>query len=91
MKNASTSLKRFAISSHAGKMLRERGIREEWVRQVLHSPSELKPDKEDLDLQHALKRIPDFGNRVLRVIYNKTMNPQLVVTAFFDRKAGRKP
>ncbi len=36
-------------------------------------------------LIHALRAIPEFGDRVLRVIYNRTRQPPHVVTAFFDR------
>jgi hypothetical protein len=36
-------------------------------------------------LTHALRAIPEFGGRVLRVIYNRTKQPPNVVTAFFDR------
>ena len=32
-----------------------------------------------------LKLIPAFGDRVLRVIYNATKEPPLIVTVYFDR------
>jgi hypothetical protein len=34
-------------------------------------------------------RIPERGDLVLRVVYNETVLPWSVVTAFFDRKASR--
>jgi hypothetical protein len=49
----------------------------------------LVKDKEDPALKHALGRIPECGNKVLRVIYNESIKPWSVVTAFFDRKAGK--
>jgi hypothetical protein len=49
----------------------------------------LEKDKEDPRLRHALGRIPEHGDRILRVVYNTTIEPWSVVTAFFDRKAGR--
>ena len=39
----------------------------------------------DPDLAHALRIIPEFGYRVLRVIYNHTRQPVHVVTVYFDR------
>lgn len=35
--------------------------------------------------RYALKRIPEFGDRVLRVIYNATTEPTVIVTAYFAR------
>lgn len=43
-------------------------------------------DLEDPDLVHALLAIPEKGFRVLRVIYNETKEPVMVVTAFFDEQ-----
>lgn len=42
-------------------------------------------------LRHALARIPERGNRVLRVVYNVDVNPPRVVTAYFDRRQRGKP
>ena len=71
-------------------MLIERNIKEKWVAQILCKPSISEPDGNDPELRHALGRIPECGDRALRVVYNETMKPWLIVTAFFDRKAGRK-
>jgi len=35
-------------------------------------------------------RIPEFGNRVLSVVYNLTKEPPPIVTVYFDRTAGGK-
>jgi len=35
-------------------------------------------------LLHALRPIAEHGFRVLRVIYNETVNPVAIVTAYFD-------
>ena len=35
---------------------------------------------------HRLARIPEWGNRVLRVIVNGKSVPPRIVTAFFDRR-----
>lgn len=35
---------------------------------------------------HAMARIPEYGDRVLRVIYNHAASPEHIITAFFDRR-----
>ena len=77
--------KRFLLTNHASVVLRERNIPEEWVRRVLARPRLRLPDAEDPDLFHALAPIAERKDRVLRVVYNGTMNPWRVVTAYFDR------
>ncbi len=79
----------FILTAHAEKVLVERGIALEWVEGALHSPDELIPDREDPHLSHALRRIPEFGNRILRVVFNKASSPTRVVTAYFDRTLKR--
>lgn len=39
----------------------------------------------DPALRHAFRPIPQFEHRVLRVVYNPSMTPPLVITAYFDR------
>jgi hypothetical protein len=76
---------RFLLTNHASVVLRERDIPVEWVRRVLTHPHLRLPDAEDPDLFHALAPIAERKDRVLRVVYNGTMNPWRVVTAYFDR------
>jgi hypothetical protein len=70
-------------------MLVERNISIIWIERILANPLHLERDKEDSMFCHALGRIPEYGDRILRVIYNDTVEPWDVITAFFDRKAGR--
>lgn len=79
----------FILTAHAEKVLIERGISLEWVEVALYSPDEILPDRDDPHLSHALKRIPEFGNRILRVVFNKVSSPTRVVTAYFDRTLKR--
>jgi hypothetical protein len=44
-----------------------------------------EPDREDPELRHALARIPEYGDRVLRVVYNQTTVPWRIITVYFDR------
>ena len=56
----------------------------EWIHETLSSPARLEGDEDDPDLVHALGPIPEKGFCVLRVIYNETVDPVAVVTAYFD-------
>ncbi len=73
------------MSKHAQDVMREREIQAEWVAATLAKPALREPDPTDERLSHALLPIADFGYRVLRVVYNHTVDPVNVVTAFFDR------
>ncbi|MDP2171102.1 MAG: DUF4258 domain-containing protein [Rhodocyclaceae bacterium] len=75
----------FTLSRHALDTLREREILLRWVTETMSNPERLEADPGDDQLAHALKAIPEFGGRVLRVIYNRDRQPVHVVTAFFDR------
>jgi hypothetical protein len=79
----------YRLTAHAKKTIAERGISLAWIDRVLGNPLVLESDKEDPTLRHALGRIPERSDRILRVVYNETVKPWSVVTAFLDRKAGR--
>ena len=74
-----------SFSLHALNVLHERDISEEWVRRVLDAPTVERADFVDSALVHALAAIPERDGRVLRVVYNREVEPIRVVTAFFDR------
>ena len=76
----------FFLTDHARKRCARRGIKEDWIRAALESPVTTEEDVHDSDLTHALWPVPEKGFRILRVIYNDTVNPVAVVTAFFDSK-----
>ena len=62
----------------------------EWVERVLEQPERVQADENDGDLEHRLARIPEYGNRVLRVIVNRVSNPEKIVTFYFDRNVRDK-
>ena len=72
------------LSDHARKRIMKRKIRTEWIEITLTHPARLENDQVDPTLVHALRPIPERGFRVLRVIYNETTDPVMVVTAYFD-------
>jgi hypothetical protein len=57
---------------------------------TLSAPQKIELDSKDPDLRHALLTINDYDSRVLRVIYNVKVNPNRVVSVYFDRKMRGK-
>ena len=74
-------------SSHFGDMLAERGIERGWVERTVFAPDRIE-DRDD-GTRHYLGRIPEYGNRWLRVVVNIAVEPERRVTAFFDRRLRR--
>lgn len=81
-------MRRARLSSHADEMLHERQIREEWVWWVLDFPDSLEVG--DDDNTHYMKAIPERGGRVLRIVVNENVDPNRIVTVFFDRRLTRE-
>jgi len=78
----------FTLSVHARKRLTQRGIDTAWIVLAIDNPARTESDEFDRNLAHALLSIPERGFRVLRVIYNETVDPVVVVTAYFDEKVN---
>jgi len=76
----------YKLSSHASDVLKERNIELTWIEHVLNNPERCESDPDDSSLEHRLGRIEEYEDRVLRVIIRITVNPVLVITAFFDRR-----
>ena len=74
----------YRLSDHAKKRLQQRGIKLEWITAALTTPDTTENDSEDDTLVHALKEIPEKGFKRLRVIYNESIEPVTIVTAYFD-------
>jgi hypothetical protein len=50
----------------------------------------VQPDPDDATVERRFRRIPEFSGRVLRVAVNTTVEPNRVVSVFFDRKMKDK-
>jgi hypothetical protein len=74
----------FKLSDHAEKRIRQRKIKREWISAALENPDGIESDTDDPLLVHAIKAIPERGFAKLRVIYNESKEPWLIVTAFFE-------
>ena len=75
-------------SKHFSMMLQERGIESDWVDLARERPDRV--ENHDDGTCHYLKKIPDRGDRWLRVVVNVLVDPERAVTAFFDRRLKRK-
>jgi hypothetical protein len=70
-------------------MLAERNIAEEWVERTIAAPDEIQ--EPEVGVRHYMKRIPEHGERWLRVVVNTTVEPPRGITAFFDRRLKKTP
>ena len=75
-------------SRHAREMLRERAIQEQWVLATLRNPDRYENGPGGRGCY--IKAISEYGGRFLRVIVNRNVSPNRIVTIFFDRRLGRK-
>lgn len=76
----------YTLTKHALENMRARQITTEWLERALAAPDWTEPDEDDPALEHRFALIAEFGDRVLRVIVNRTVVPERVITAFFDRR-----
>lgn len=80
----------YTLTAHAQQMCSERAIKPEWIQLALSDPAATQPDQRDPALTNKLRRIPENGGRVLRVVIDPAAIPPRVITLFFDRKASRE-
>jgi len=77
----------YEFSEHAFDMLKERNIREAWVKLTMDAPE--KQERHG-GMVHYIGAIGEYGGRYLRVVVNSDVKPQRIVTLFFDRRLRRK-
>ncbi len=75
---------KYVLTDHAQKRITKRQIHTQWIEDTLAYPARIESDQEDSELLHALRPITEHGFRVLGVIYNETVNPVAIVSAYFD-------
>jgi hypothetical protein len=78
----------YVLTEHARKRCARRGIDPKWITDALQHAARTENDSDDASLVHALWPVPERGFRVLRVIYNETVDPVTVVTAYFDNEVS---
>ena len=75
----------YELTQHARDVLAERHIPVEWLERALHEPELKQPAPADATLERRYRKIPQYENRVLRVVVNTTVAPEWVVSVYFDR------
>ncbi|MCS6926766.1 MAG: DUF4258 domain-containing protein [Candidatus Binatia bacterium] len=74
----------YEFSEHAYGMLKERNIRESWVKLAIEDPEKKEP--RDDGTVHYIRAIEEYAGRYLRVVVNPDVKPWRIVTVFFDRR-----
>ncbi len=80
----------YELTQHARDVIQERQISIDWIERVLASPTLIEASNTGPELESRFARIPEFGNRVLRVVVNTQVVPERVVSVYFDRKMKGK-
>ena len=80
----------YELTQHARDVIEERQIAVEWLERALANPTLTERSKIDTELESRFAVIPEFGNRVLRVIVNTQVVPERIVSVYFDRKMKGK-
>ena len=62
----------------------------EWVKRTVQKPELRQPDTNDSQVERFFRRIPENGERTLRVVANTQVAPWRVVSVFFDRRKRGK-
>ena len=81
---------RIAYTKHAETVMAERRIDPIWVERIIRSPERSGSDPMSPERTRVFGRVAEFGGRWLRVVYEVETEAILIVTAFFDRNAGRE-
>jgi hypothetical protein len=68
------------LTQHARHVLQERQIPLAWLERVMASPTLVEASQTDPALEGRFDRIPEHGDRVLRVVVNKSVVPERVVS-----------
>jgi hypothetical protein len=79
-----------AFSKHAADMIAEREIKRAWVEETISNPEILEPDPYRPGVKRAFRRIPERGDRYLRIAYVETGDTIKVITLFLDRGKRRR-
>lgn len=68
----------------------KRGVAKAWATLAIDTPHRTEPDPGHPLRTRSFSRIPEFGNRVLRVVWEWEDDRKMVVTVVWDRNAGRR-
>ncbi len=75
---------------HTRERLRERHILTRWIEAILEDPLIDEPDPADDGRRRCWGRVPEFGDRMLRIVYVAESDVIRVITVTPDRNRGRR-
>jgi hypothetical protein len=81
-------MSKIELSLHAQDMLIERNILEEWVWRTINTPDKKRRGEDDN--VHYTKPIKERNGRFLHVVVNPNVQPNRIVTVFFDRRLKKE-
>ncbi len=76
------------FSKHAKQMLTRRKILDAWVWRVINTPDKKRRGEDEH--MHYTKAIREKAGQVLHIVVNTDVQPNRIVTVFFDRRLGKK-
>jgi hypothetical protein len=80
----------YELSKHARDAIEERKIDLSWIERAVAEPMRVEPSKSDSSAEALFVKIPECGDRVLRVVVIKQVDPVRVASASFDRSMKGK-
>ena len=83
------AMKPIVFTFHAPVRMAERAIAAEWIERTVREPTWTEPDPKDPHAERRYRPVPEFGDRVLRVVVAETAAAIRVITVTFDRGATR--
>ena len=82
---------RITFTQHAEVAMRERKINLSWVQRAIHTPDWTEADPTQAGAIRAFVRLPEYDNRVCRVVYVEEGDERRVITTFVDRGRRQGP
>jgi len=77
------------FTRHAEDAILERELDRSWIERTVREPEWSHRDPRRVGVERKFRTIPEFGNRVLRVVCVESEHEIRVLTAFFDRDAWK--
>jgi hypothetical protein len=77
------------FTKHAEDVILERNLDRSWIERTARQPEWSYSDPERVGVQRRFRKIPEFGNRVLRIACVESDEEIRILTVFFDRNARR--
>lgn len=81
-------MKRVRFIPHAEQRLDKRKVERQWAIETALLPERVEIDVLRPHRKRALRRLPERGNRWLRVVFEEHADEIVIVTIFLDRDAG---